>query len=134
LEKTAALQQLSGNSISVIGGAGGRHLLHLLRLGVTAFMTGTEALDLHADAVGSYLAGDEEGAARVYFEQIVPYLEFYLDYSEELLKSMLHSRGVIDCADVIAPRACPPMSEIERGELDWVLDRIGFRKTWPQIP
>ncbi|MEZ6069654.1 MAG: hypothetical protein R3C10_05125 [Pirellulales bacterium] len=98
----------------MIGGAGGRHLLHLLRLGVTAFMTGTEALDLHAHAVGSYLGGDEAEAARVYFEQIVPYLEFYLDYPEELLKAMLHSRGVIDCSNVLSPPASPPMSPVQR--------------------
>ena len=134
LEKTAALMRLSGGTLSVIGGAGGRHLIHLLRLGVTAFMTGTEALDLHAACVMSFLQGDEPRAAEIYFEQILPYLEFYLDYPEELLKSMLHERGVIDCPTILSPRACAPMSEVERRELDWILDRITWRKTWPDIP
>ncbi|MEZ6144251.1 MAG: hypothetical protein R3B91_02225 [Planctomycetaceae bacterium] len=39
---------------------------------------------------------------------------------------MLHRRGIIDHPDVIAPRACAPMSQIERREFDWVLERIGF--------
>ncbi|MEX2288567.1 MAG: dihydrodipicolinate synthase family protein [Planctomycetaceae bacterium] len=134
LQKTATLRQLSGDRLSVIGGAGGRHLIHLLRLGVTAFMTGTEALDLHAAAVRAYLDGDEPRAAKIYFEQILPYLEFYLDYPEELLKWMLHERGVIDCPQVIEPPARAPMSDAERKEFAWVLDRIGWRKKWPQIP
>lgn len=134
LEKTAALSAMSNGDISVIGGAGGRHLIHLLRLGVTAFMTGTEALDLHAAAVSAYLEGDTEGAASIYFDQILPYLEFYLDYPEELLKWMLHERGVIDCPQVLAPPAAVAMEALERKELQWVLDRIGWRKKWPKIP
>jgi 4-hydroxy-tetrahydrodipicolinate synthase len=134
LDKTQALLELSGGTMSVIGGAGGKHLLHLLRLGVTAFMTGTEALDLHGAAVGAFLAGDKERAAEVYFEQILPYLQFYLDHSEELLKWMLHERGVIDCPQVLAPPAGPPMGESERCEFAFVLDRIGWRKRWPDIP
>lgn len=134
VEKTAALMALSNGELSVIGGAGGRHLLHLLRLGVTAFMTGTEALDLHAAAVRSYLEGDEERAAKIYFTQILPYLEFYLDNPEELLKWMLHARGVMDCPRVLAPPAAAPIGPVERAQLEWVLDLIGWRKQWPQIP
>lgn len=134
LAKTVALAELSGGQVSIIGGAGGRLMIHLLRLGVTAFMTGTEALELHAAAVGAYLNGDEDRAARIYFEQILPYLEFYLEHPEELLKAMLHERGIIDCPAVLAPRAAEPMSPIERRELDWILDRIGWRKRWPEIP
>lgn len=134
LEKTAALIQLSGGTLSVIGGAGGRHLFHLLRLGVTAFMTGTEALELHGAAVKSFLEGDEEAAAEIYFQRILPYLEFYLDHPEELLKTMLHARGVIDCPRVIAPRSSTAMSDVEQREFNWILDRIGWRKSWPEIP
>lgn len=132
LQKTAELLRRSKGQLSVIGGAGGRHLIHLLRLGVTAFMTGTEALELHGGAVTAYLNGDEDQAAELYFTRILPYLEFYWDYSEELLKLMLHERGVIDCPDVIAPRASAPVGDAERRELNWVLDRIGWRKSWPR--
>ncbi len=126
LEKSARLLQAGEGDISVIGGAGGRHLIHMLRLGVTAFMTGTEALDLHGGAVRAFLDGDEEKAADIYFQRILPYLTFYLDYSEELLKSMLHRRGIIDHPNVIAPPASAPMSEVERREFEWILERIGF--------
>jgi dihydrodipicolinate synthase/N-acetylneuraminate lyase len=127
IQKTATLLA-ADEGISVIGGAGGKHLLHLLRLGVTSFMTGTEALDLHAAAVSSYLRGETDRAARIYYEQILPYLTFYLDYSEELLKWMLCERGVIGCARALDPPAAAPMEAVEREELQWVLERIGWRK------
>jgi 4-hydroxy-tetrahydrodipicolinate synthase len=127
VEKTARLLAISDRRPIPIGGACGRHMIHLLRLGVTAFMTGTEALDLHAAVVGSFLEGDEERAASIYYERVLPYLEFYMDHSEELLKWMLHDRGVIGHADVLAPPAAPPMGPAERIEFEWVLDRIGWR-------
>lgn len=126
LAKSMALIEGSGGRFPVIGGAGGKHLIHMLRLGVTSFMTGTEALDLHGAVVKAFLAGREEEAARLYFEKVLPYLMFYLDYSSELLKDMLHRRGVLACPKVIPPAGAPPMSVIERREFEWVLDRIGF--------
>jgi 4-hydroxy-tetrahydrodipicolinate synthase len=133
LHKTAELLRLSGGDISVIGGAGGRHLIHLLRLGVTAFMTGTEALDLHSAAVQAFLDGNSEQAAEIYFQQILPYLQFYLDCPEELLKRMLHQRGILDCPEIIAPRAAAPMSDVEAREFEWVLDRIDWTKAWTRF-
>ena len=132
LAKTARLLAEAGEGVSVIGGAGGKLLVHLLRLGVTAFMTGTEALELHGGAVAAHLAGDEERAAAIYFERILPYLEFYLEYPEELLKWMLRERGVIDSAAVLEPPAQAPISDVERRELEWVLERIGWREGWSQ--
>ena len=134
LVKTAEMMELAGDSVQVIGGAGGRHLIHLLRLGVTAFMTGTEALDIHGNVVSAHLEGDEDRAARIYYEQLLPYLMFYQEYNRELLKGMLHLRGIIDCPKVLAPASGAPMSDIERREFEWVLDRIGFKKRWPDIP
>jgi len=126
LAKTATLLAADGGRMSVIGGAGGKHLIHMLRIGVTSFMTGTEALDLHGGAVHAWLDGDEQRAADIYFQRIVPYLMFYLDYPEELLKSLLQRRGIMDHPTVLDPPASAPMSDIERRELDWVLDRISF--------
>jgi dihydrodipicolinate synthase/N-acetylneuraminate lyase len=125
LDKTASLLAMGGD-ISVIGGAGGKHLIHMLRIGVAAFMTGTEALELHGGAVRAFLDGDQERAAEIYFQRILPYLTFYLDYPEELLKWILHRRGVISDPTVLAPPAAPPMGDIERQEFEWVLDRIGL--------
>jgi 2-keto-3-deoxy-L-arabinonate dehydratase len=126
LTKMAALIERTDGRLSVIGGAAGKHLIHMLRIGVTAYMTGTEALDLHAAVVRAYLEGDEEKAASLYFEKVLPYLVFYMGHSKELLKGMLHRRGVIDCPKVIEPAAVAPMSEVERREFEWILERIGF--------
>lgn len=126
LTKTVRLGELSGGRMAAIGGFGGKHLIHMLRIGVTAFMTGTEALDLHGAVVEAYLAGDEDRAADIYFRRVLPYLMFYLDYSEELLKDMLHRRGILACPAVVPPAASAPMSPVERREFDWVLERIGY--------
>jgi len=132
--KSCELMERTRGEVPVIGGAGGKHMIHLLRLGVTAFMTGTEALDIHGAVVGAFLKGDRETAARIYYEQLLPYFIFYNDHSNELLKRMLHLRGVIDCPAVIPPAVAPEMSDAEREEFDWVLERIGFKKQWPNIP
>jgi len=134
VSKTQEIIKLSNGELEIIGGAGGKNMIHLLRLGITSFMTGTEALDMHSAAVKAYLNGDEDIAADIYYNKIIPYFAFYDSYSEELLKAMWHMRGVIDYTDIIAPRAKEPMSEIEWREFNWTLDRIGFRKKWPNIP
>ncbi|MBN2311488.1 MAG: dihydrodipicolinate synthase family protein [Candidatus Hydrogenedentes bacterium] len=126
LTKMADLMAATDGRVSVIGGAAGKHLIHMLRLGVTAYMTGTEAVDLHAGVVGAFLDGDEERAAGLYYEKVLPYLVFYMDHSKELLKAMLHRRGVLDCAKVIPPAGAAPMSEVERREFEWILERIGY--------
>lgn len=133
IPKTEEVMQIADGVVEVIGGSGGKHMIHLLRLGITSFMTGTEALDLHGACVKSFLDGKEDEAADIYFQRISPYFAFYDAYSEELLKIMLHERGIIDHPDIIAPRAKQPMSEIEWREFNWVLDRIDWRKQWPEI-
>jgi len=133
LIKTARVMELSGGRMPVIGGYGGKHMIHMLRLGVTSFMTGTEALDLHDAVIRAYLDGEEETAARIYFEQLLPYFVFYEMYPEQLLKQMLHLRGVIDCPDIIPPRATRPMHEVEWRELQWLLERINFQSPWPSL-
>ncbi len=131
LAKIAELQALSRGEMRLIGGFAGKHLIHMLRAGVTAFMTGTEALDIHAAVVTAYLGGDEEQAARIYFERLLPYLMLYLDYPWELLKAMLHRRGIVACAKVIPPPRGASMSDSERREFEWILDRIGWSDEWP---
>ena len=71
LKKMAAIMELTDGKMSVIGGAGGRHLIHMLRLGVTAFMSGTEALDIQGAVLKAYLDGDEEKANQIYYQPIV---------------------------------------------------------------
>jgi len=131
IPKTQEILELSNGELEVIGGAGGKSMIHLLRMGITSFMTGTEALDLHNGAVRAFLNGDEEKAADIYYNKIMPYFAFYDAYGEELLKEMLYIRGIIDHPDIYKPAARKPMSKIEWQEFDWILDRIGFKKKWP---
>lgn len=133
IPKTEKIIHLSSGNLEVIGGAGGKNMIHLLRLGITSFMTGTEALDLHGSVVQEFLDGNEEKAAEIYYQKIMPYFAFYDSYPEELLKAMLYERGVIDHPNIIAPRAKEPMSKIEWREFNWILDRIGFRKKWTDL-
>lgn len=133
LTKTHALLERRGGRLGVIGGAGGKHMIHLLRLGVTAFMTGTEALDVHNAVVRAFLAGDEDQAARTYFERLLPYYMFYEESSSELLKEILKRRGIIDCAKVIPPAGVQKMSAVRWREFEWLLQRCGLTSRWPDI-
>lgn len=126
LYKTARLSELSKGSINIIGGYGGKHLIHNLDMGVKAFMTGTEALDIHGEVVRLYLAGQKEKAQDVYCRKLLPYLVFYEANSEELLKKMLYWRGIIDCDLVIQPCQKPPLSPQELKIFRGVLEDIGY--------
>ena len=134
ISKSLSLLERSNGTLSVIGGAGGRHMIHLLRVGVTSYMTGTEALDLHAAVVNAFLAGDEETSAQIYYTRMLPYLMFYREHGKELLKEILYRRGIIDCPKVISPVGAAPMSEIKRKEFDWITERVGLTGRWPDIP
>jgi 4-hydroxy-tetrahydrodipicolinate synthase len=134
LSKSVALMERTEGKMGVIGGAGGKHLIHLLRIGVTSFMTGTEALDLHAALVKAYLDGDEETAAQLYYQRLLPYFMFYSEHNRELLKEILHRRGVIDCPKVIPPVGRAMMSELKWREFEWILERVGLTSRWPDIP
>jgi dihydrodipicolinate synthase/N-acetylneuraminate lyase len=133
MAKIQEIFTLSGGELEVIGGAGGKNMIHLLRMGITSFMTGTEALDLHSGAVQAFLAGDEQKAAEIYYQKIMPYFAFYEANSEALLKKMLHMRGIIDHPDIYGPLAAKPLSQIEWREFNWTLDRIGFKRKWPDL-
>ncbi|MCL4693892.1 MAG: hypothetical protein KJ060_15445, partial [Candidatus Hydrogenedentes bacterium] len=137
LTKTADLMQHFEGTMQVIGGAGGQHMIHLLRLGVTAFMTGTEALEFHAAAVAAYLKGDADEAATIYFTKILPYFMFYNSGNwQRNLKMMLHLRGIIDTPNMCQPDddIPPAYGDVVIKEFRWALDHIGWTKTWPNIP
>ena len=72
LTKCATLIERTQGKMSLIGGAGGNHMIHLLRMGITAFVTGTEALDIHAAVVNAYLNGDENTAADIFYQRLMP--------------------------------------------------------------
>lgn len=136
LTKTSQLTARFEGTMQVIGGAGGQHMIHLLRLGATAFMTGTEALEFHAAAVAAYLGGDEKKAASIYYNQILPYFMFYSSGNWlRNLKMMLHMRGIIDTPHLCPPDDQPPAyGETVMNEYKWTLEHIGWNKQWPDIP
>ncbi len=80
LSKTAELLKFSSDGSDVIGGFGGKHMIHMLRMGVKTFMTGTEALDIHNKVVSLYLLGQTEAAIEIYYTKMLPYLVFYEQY------------------------------------------------------
>lgn len=133
LPKTARLLELTNGEIEVIGGLGGKHMIHMLRLGISSFMTGTEALDLHASLVYAYLAGDHGRADRIFYHEIMPYFAFYEQYPDELLKRMLHWRGLIAHPAVIQPAVPVKMSETEWSEFEKILRNLAWRRQWSDL-
>lgn len=128
LTKTSQLLEQFDGTMQVIGGAGGKHMISLLRLGVTAFMTGTEAVDFHAAAVAAYLRGDEDEAAAIYYNKILPYFMFYSAGNwKRNLKMMLHLRGVIDTPNMLLPDDTQPAyGKVVMDEYMWTLKQIGW--------
>jgi 2-keto-3-deoxy-L-arabinonate dehydratase len=113
-----------GDRVQIIGGNGGYAMPTLLRLGVTAFMTGTECTDVHNDVIQAYFAGDEKKADMLYHMTIMPYLYFFSHANRYFLKYMLKRRGIIDNVYLPFPdeKGVPDPFIID--EMDRTLDRI----------
>ncbi|MBQ1222994.1 MAG: hypothetical protein IIX84_01780 [Oscillospiraceae bacterium] len=96
----------------------------LLRMGITAFMTGTEALDVHNDCIQAYFVGNEEEADRLYHMTILSYLRFFTLSGRYNLKYMLCRRGVLENTVLPFPieEGTPDPFILE--QLDRTLDRI----------
>ena len=128
LDKTRALLDGAGDSMQIVGGAAGFHMIQLLRLGITAFMTGTEACEVHNEVIHSWLGGNEDAAIRSFYTKLLPYLEiFNLDW-RFFLKYMLHKRGLIENTKLLFPLDGPAPSPLLMQEMDYILDRIAKDK------
>lgn len=126
LVKLQKLMHIAPEGMQVIGGAAGKNMMQMLRLGVTAYMTGTEAQEIHNAVVQAYLAGDEAKARHLYYNTLVPYLEIYTATSfHTSLKHMLKRRGIIKTENLFFPGREPyNQSDYIISELDHVLDLI----------
>ncbi|OQA67121.1 MAG: L-2-keto-3-deoxyarabonate dehydratase [Firmicutes bacterium ADurb.Bin262] len=126
LEKMRALMLRAPEGMQIIGGAAGKNMMQMLDMGVTAFMTGTEAQEIHRSVVDAYLSGDREKAALLYRTTLLPYLELYCANNyNKALKHMLKRRGIIKNDALLYPRVeANPVSEYLLGELDRVLGNI----------
>jgi len=124
LEKTQALMAGAGDSMQIVGGAAGFHMIQLLRLGVTAFMTGTEAAEIHSDVIFRWLRGDTDGAIDTYYTRLLPYLQiFNLDW-RYFLKHMLWKRGLIANTLLPFPQESPVPSPLLIDEFDYIWERL----------
>lgn len=126
LVKLNELMHKVPDGMQVIGGAAGKNMMQMLRMGITAYMTGTEATEIHNAVVSAYLAGDAKRALHVYCTALMPYLEVYTSHSfHASLKHMLHRRGIIKNELLIFPgKETAQTSEYVLSELDWILDEI----------
>lgn len=124
LPKTKELLNAFGGSIQIIGGSAGYAMPTLLRLGITAFMTGTECTDVHNDVIQAYFAGDEKKADMLYHMTILSYLYFYVQNNRYFLKYMLKRRGLIDEVYLPFPNENGVPDPFITAELDRTLDRI----------
>jgi len=102
-------------------------MISLLRLGITAFMTGTEAVEFHPAAVAAYFRGDEKKAASICLNKILPYFMFYAASNwKRNLKMMLHMRGILDTPNMLQPDdTLPAYSKIVMDKYLWTLEQIG---------
>lgn len=124
LQKAKGIIDLTDDDFQVIGGDGGFQMIHMLRLGVRAFMTGTEAQDLHNEVIYSYTEGNIDHAVDRYYTSLLPYLELYNMAGKYLCKYMLKRRGIVDHDELLYPYDQPMPDKLLLGELEWVLNRI----------
>lgn len=122
--KSVKLIRTLGDRVQVIGGNGGNGMFPLLRAGITAFMTGTECLDVHRDVVEAYLAGDIDRALRLYHTTMLAYLPLFNEKWHYYLNYMLMRRGVLDSVVLPFPNSDGTPAPEQTAELDWALDRI----------
>ena len=124
LLRLADLVEKTDGRVTVIGGAAGVNMLQVLRLGVRAFMTGTEAAEIHNAVVSAWLSGDEDLAIDLYYTTLRPYMDMYWTNHRCFLKYMLYKRGIVKNPSQLLPRDAPELTEFQKWEMDWILERI----------
>jgi len=124
LEKTQALIAGAGDRMQIIGGAAGFHMIQLLRLGVTAYMTGTEAAEIHNDVIFRWLRGDREGAMDVYYARLLPYLALFNMNNRFFLKYMLYKRGILANTALPFPQESGTPSRLLLDEFDFIWEWV----------
>ena len=124
LAMTCRLLEVVKDDIQIIGGAAGYHMIQLLRQGLKAFMTGTEASEIHCAVINAWLAGDIDKAVHIYYTKLLPYLGLFHSNNRYMLKYMLQKRGLVDKIDPLYPKeASPPGKELLQ-EFEWIWKRI----------
>jgi len=115
----------AGPNLAVLGGAGGNFIIEELRRGSTGTMPGCSHPKSFVDLWNRFQAGDEKGANRVFYEEILPINRVSglgLGGFYHVHKHILHRREVIESAYVRGPTA--PLDEISQRELEAVTERL----------
>ena len=105
----------------VMGGLAGRYLLDEFRRGARGMMPACEATDVHVAIWEALDAGDER-RARALFTRLLPLLNFEAR-TLGVCKAVLVRRGVI-ASDYMRQHAGNPLDELDRRELDLILDDL----------
>jgi 4-hydroxy-tetrahydrodipicolinate synthase len=109
------------NLIGVFGGAGGRYLPDELARGALGTMPACELTDLHVALFACHCNAEVAGV-RMWFDRMLPLLNFQAVFRMRMTKEVLHRRGVI-----VHTYARAPGPELDRGdqfELDAILANL----------
>ena len=124
LERISRLQEEVKDEIQIIGGAAGFHMIQMLRKGLVAFMTGTEASELHCAVINAWLEGDFDKAVHIYYTKLLPYLSLFNLSNRYMLKYMLQKRGCVENIAPLFPDDSPPLTEELIREFEWIWQRV----------
>ena len=118
------LKGLVDDHFQIVGGGGGRYMMQLLRLGVTAIIAGTYYLDIYSRVIQTYLMGEVDKAEELYHNTVLPYWQVQNLGKKRLAKYVLKRRGIIDCDDTLFPNDDPPLDPYYKEEIDLMMERI----------
>jgi len=103
-QRFAQTLALTGNRVSIVGGAGGMYLLDELRRGSSGTMTGFAFPEVLIAICHAWEKGDRESAAETYYKYLpVLIFEGQPKVGVAIRKEVLRRRGLIDCAFIRRP-------------------------------
>jgi len=103
-QRFAQTLALTGNRVSIVGGAGGMYLLDELRRGSSGTMTGFAFPEVLIAICHAWEKGDRESAAETYYKYLpVLIFEGQPKVGVAIRKEVLRRRGLIDCAFIRQP-------------------------------
>ena len=115
----------AGPALSVLGGAGGNFIIEELRRGSTGTMPACSHPKSFVTLWNRFQAGDEDGATRVFYDEILPINRVAgtgMDGFYHVHKHILRHQRIIESAHVRGPSV--PLDEVSQRELDVVTDRL----------
>ena len=120
LAKTQRIRQATEDPVTVLGGAGGNHIIEQHAAGVKGWMPGTSLTDRFVAVYARVVAGDVDGARTRLYAGILPLATFHAASRKFITveKEVLHARGVI--ATTYSRRELP-LDPFQRAQLSALL-------------